>query len=199
MASIDKRSDGRYRARWREYPGGPQRTRQFRRKGDAERFLDTVRGDLARGVYIDPNGGRTLFQDYAETWRAGQLHRPSTAVQLETYLWVHAYPTLGRRQLRAIRRSDIQIWVKERSVVLAPGSVELVYRWVATIFKAAAADRLLRRRHASGSHCRRRTATRSCRCPSTPSSASSAPCPSATARSSSSGQEPACAKASASA
>ena len=143
MASIDKRSDGRYRARWREYPGGPQRTRQFRRKGDAERFLDTVRGDLARGVYIDPNGGRTLFQDYAETWRAGQLHRPSTAVQLETYLRVHAYPTLGRRQLGAIRRSDIQIWVKERSEVLAPGSVELAYRWVATIFKAAVADRLI--------------------------------------------------------
>ena len=62
MASIDKRSDGRYRARWREYPGGPQRTRQFRRKGDAERFLDTVRGDLARGVYIDPNDGRTALR-----------------------------------------------------------------------------------------------------------------------------------------
>jgi integrase len=143
MASIDKRDDGRYRARWREYPGGPQRTRQFRRKSDAERFLDGVRGDLARGVYIDPNGGRTLFQDYAERWRAGQLHRPSTATQAETYLRVHAYPTLGRRQLGAIRRSDIQAWVKERSAVLSPGSVELVYRWVATIFKAAVADRLI--------------------------------------------------------
>ena len=141
MASIDKRDDGRYRARWREYPGGPQRTRQFRRKSDAERFLDGVRGDLARGVYIDPNGGRTLFQDYAERWRAGQLHRPSTATQAETYLRVHAYPTLGRRQLGAVRRSDIQAWVKARSEVLSPGSVELVYRWVATIFKAAVADR----------------------------------------------------------
>ena len=56
---------------------------------------------------------------------------------------MHAYPTLGRRQLVAISRSDIQIWVKERSDVLTPGSVELVYRWVATIFKAAVADRLL--------------------------------------------------------
>jgi hypothetical protein len=31
MASIDKREDGTYRARWREYPGGPQKTRQFAR------------------------------------------------------------------------------------------------------------------------------------------------------------------------
>ena len=45
MASIEKRPDGRYRARWREYAGGPQRARHFRRKSDAERFLDRVRGD----------------------------------------------------------------------------------------------------------------------------------------------------------
>ncbi len=32
MASIDRRPDGRYRARWREYPGAPQKTRQFTRK-----------------------------------------------------------------------------------------------------------------------------------------------------------------------
>lgn len=143
MASIDKRSDGRYRARWREYPGGPQKTRHFDRKVDADRFLDGVRGDLARGVYIDPSDGKMLFQAYAEQWRAGQLHRASTAAQAETYLRVHAYPVLGHRPLGAVRRSEIQAWVKNRSDVLAPGSVEVVYRWVATIFKAAVGDRLI--------------------------------------------------------
>lgn len=83
MASIDKRPDGRYRARWREYPGGPQKTRRFHRKGDADRFLDAVRGDIAHGVYIDPAGGKTLFREYAEEWRAGQVHRPSTVTQCE--------------------------------------------------------------------------------------------------------------------
>ena len=57
MASIDKRPGGGYRARWREYPGGPQKARQFDRKADAQGFLDGVRGNLARGVYIDPAGG----------------------------------------------------------------------------------------------------------------------------------------------
>jgi integrase len=143
MASIEKRPDGRYRARWREYPGGPQKTRQFARKGDADRFLDGLRGDLAHGVYVDPAGGRVLFRDYAEQWRAGQVHRPNTATQAETYLRLHAYPTLGRRPIGAIRRSEVQAWVKEQSGVLAPGSVKLVYRWVSTIFKAAVADRLI--------------------------------------------------------
>ena len=66
MASIDKRSDGRYRARRREHPGGLQNTRQFDRKADAERFLDGVRGDQARCVYIDQSDGTTLFQTYAK-------------------------------------------------------------------------------------------------------------------------------------
>lgn len=143
MASVDKRPDGRYRARWREYPGGPQRSRQFARKGDAQRFVDGIAGDLARGIYIDPADGQMLFRDYAEEWRAAQVHRPGTASAAETYLRVHAYPTLGNRPLGAVRRSEIQGWVKGRSQVLSPGSVELCYRWVATVFKAAVADRLI--------------------------------------------------------
>jgi len=143
VASIDKRPNGRYRTRCREYPGGPQKTRHFDRKGDAQQFLDGVRGDLAHGLYIDPAGARTLFRDYAEAWRAGQVHRPSTAAQAETYLRLHAYPTLGLRPIGSIRRSEVQAWVKSISGELAPGSVELVYRWVSTIFKAAVGDRLI--------------------------------------------------------
>jgi cytochrome b involved in lipid metabolism len=61
MASIDKRPNGSYRARWREHPGGPQKVRHFAHKRDAERFLDAIRGDIAHGMYVDPAGGRTLF------------------------------------------------------------------------------------------------------------------------------------------
>ena len=143
MASIDRRADGYYRARWREYPGGPQRTKQFRLKRDAELYLDAIRGDLAHGIYVDPAGGRTLFRDYAEQWRAGQVHRQSTAAQAESYLRLHAYPLLGHRPIGSIRRSEIQAWIKGRSEVLAPASVEVVYRWVAAIFKAAVGDQLI--------------------------------------------------------
>lgn len=128
MASIDKRPDGRYRTRWREYPGGPKKTRHFDRKVDAQQFLDGIRGDLAHGLYVDPEGGRTLFRTYAEEWRSCQVHHPSTAAQAETYLRLHAYPALGNRPMGAIRRSEVQAWVKALSTRLAPGSVEVVYR-----------------------------------------------------------------------
>lgn len=55
MGSIDKRPNGTWRARWREYAGGPQKTKAFDRKTDAQRFIDGVRGDLVRGFYIDPD------------------------------------------------------------------------------------------------------------------------------------------------
>jgi integrase len=143
MASIEKRPNGMWRARWREFPNGPQKARQFRLKADAQRFLDGVVGDIARGAYVDPDAGRITFQDYAEEWRAAQIHRASTAAATESYLRLHAYPTLGHRPLNAIRRSEIQAWVKGRSLVLSPGSVELVYRWVASIFRVAVSDRVL--------------------------------------------------------
>lgn len=94
-------------------------------------------------MYVDPAGGRMLFAEYAEQWRAGQVHRTRTVEQVESYLRIHAYPYLGERPLGSIRRSDVQAWVKQLTVVLAPGSVELAYRWVATIFKAAVGDRLI--------------------------------------------------------
>jgi hypothetical protein len=44
---------------------------------------------------------------------------------------------------RAIRRSKTQAWVDKLSETMAPGAVELVYRWVATIFKAAVGDHVI--------------------------------------------------------
>ncbi len=112
MASIDKRQTGTYRARWREYPGGPQKTRQFARKSDAQTLPRRGPRRLGQGLYIDPAGARTLFREYAESWRAAQVHRPSTAAQAETYLRLHAYPILGKRPIGVILRSEVQAWVK---------------------------------------------------------------------------------------
>jgi hypothetical protein len=143
MARIDRQSDGHHRARWHEYPGGPQRTKKFRLKRDAELYLDAIRGDLADGIYVDPAGGRTLFRDYAEQWWAGQVHRQCTATQAESYLRFDAYPEIGHRPMESIRRSEILAWIKGRSECLAPAWVEVVYRLVAAIFKAAVGDQLI--------------------------------------------------------
>ena len=93
MASIDSVPTGRT-GRLAGVPGrSPEGPRHFARKRDADQFLDAIRGDLAHGMYVDPAGGRTLFQDYAERWRSVQVHRAGTPAQVESYRRLHAYLT----------------------------------------------------------------------------------------------------------
>jgi len=143
VASIERRPDGRYRARWREHPSGPQQSKHFARKADAERFLDRVRGDLVRGLYIDPGAGRVPFRQYAASWQASQVHRPTTAILVDSQLRNHVLPYFGDRPLASIRPSDVQAWVKGRSTVLSPNAVKVAYRFVSAIFRSAVRDRII--------------------------------------------------------
>jgi len=133
-----------WRARYRA-PDGASRSRTFARKVDAERFLTSVEHSKLADVYVDPGAGRITFEGYAETWRARQVHRVSTGIQVETNLRRHVYPTLGSKALGAIRPGDVQTWVHDRSQVLAPRTVMVLYRWVSAIFRSAVSDRLLGR------------------------------------------------------
>jgi integrase len=142
VASIDRRPDGRWRARWREYPGGPQKSQHFGRKLDAERHLDIIRGDLARGVYVDPKKGRVTFKAFAEEWRVIQPHRPGTATSVEQDLRLHIYPALGDRPLTSIRRSHVQALATSLEQ-LAPSTRQRVYGRVTAVFRAAIRDRLI--------------------------------------------------------
>jgi hypothetical protein len=92
----------RWLARWRD-DAGVQRKRAFERRADAERFLVEVAADLARGAYVDPRAGRTTVREYAERWRAAQVHRATTAAQVETHLRRHVYPMFGDRALASVR------------------------------------------------------------------------------------------------
>jgi Phage integrase, N-terminal SAM-like domain len=103
MASVDRRPNGKWRARWREYPGGPQRARHFSRKIDAERFLVDVEHRLLSGSYAPPAAGRMRVEDYAAEWmaRRGPGWRDSTAQRYERELRLHVFPNLGDWPLAA--------------------------------------------------------------------------------------------------
>lgn len=143
MAHVQKRGQGRWRARYIG-PDGREHSRTFNRKVDAERFLATTQTDLLRGSYVDPAAGRVTFGDYSDSWRRNQVqHSPGTAELVEGHLRRHVLPTFGARQIRSIHRSDVQAWVAERSAVLAPSTMRLVYGYLATIFRAAAEDQII--------------------------------------------------------
>lgn len=141
MAHVRKWK-GSWQARYRT-PDGAERSKSFARKLDADRWLATIEADKVRGIYVDPIAGQRTFGDYARAWMAMQVHRPSTAAQVETNMRRHVFPHFDERRLAAVRPSEVQAWVKTLSADLAPGTVELIYRYVSAVFKAAVADQLL--------------------------------------------------------
>lgn len=142
MASIKKRNDGRWRARYRDQ-SGREHARHFERRGDAQRWLNEVTTSVVTGAYVDPKAGRTTFKTYAEAWRKGQVHRDATATSVEQQLRVHVYPVLGDRPMHSVRPSDVQALVRSLSDQLAPSTVAVVYGRVAAVFGAAVRDRVI--------------------------------------------------------
>ena len=148
MASIKKRSDGRWRARYRD-ESDREHARHFARKVDAQRWLDEVTASIVTGQYVDPKAGRITFQEYAEQWRTVQVHRPTSAAHVEGMLRRHAYPVFGSRQLGSILPSEIQAWVKllgtgdktSKRRPLAPSTIAVVHAVVSGIFRSAIRDR----------------------------------------------------------
>jgi integrase len=144
MASVERR-DGRaapWQVRYRD-PEGNSRSRQFARKVDAQRFLVEVEHGKNVGGYVDPAAGKVTFGAFAEQWLASQTFDVATRVQVESRLRVHVLPTLGDMELRAIRPSTVQAWVRGRADELAPGTVKVLLYRVAGIFGAAVEDGLI--------------------------------------------------------
>jgi hypothetical protein len=109
VASISKRADGKWRARYRD-GAGKEHARHFSRRTDAQRWLDEVTAAIVTGQYVDPRAGRVTFKAYAEQWRASQVHRVTSQLTIESAL---------RRQ--RIRRSAISRCRRSSRAMCKPG------------------------------------------------------------------------------
>lgn len=142
MGSVKRRPDGKYRARWRG-PDGKEHAKHFDKKRDADRFVATMEADKHRGQYVDPTD-RTTVAAYARQWAAARPHNRRTARRLDSILKNHVEgTTFGARRLSTVRPSDAQAWATERSKRLGPLTLQTVVYTMASIFKAAALDRLI--------------------------------------------------------
>ena len=70
--SIDQRPDRpkQWRARYTG-PDGKQRSRSFKTKREAERWLRDELGKSDRGTWADPTGGMGHYGDHTERWLRG--------------------------------------------------------------------------------------------------------------------------------
>lgn len=140
MGAVDKRPNGRWRARWREYPNGPQRSRTFDRKLDAERWLVKVQHDQLTGAYVTPELGRTTFRDVADVYLERGVWKPRSrkaAVEKLRY----SLDRFGSRAVSSIRRGEVQSFVT--GLTLAPATVKVVHQHLAAVLEVAVDDGLI--------------------------------------------------------
>lgn len=133
---------GRWQARYYD-PDGRERTRMFDRRQDADRFLITVSADVLRGAYVDPDAGKVTFAEFAERWLAAQTFGESSREATELRLRLHAGRHFGTRELRDIKPSAIQSWLRKLQQELAPTYVRTVFTNVSAVFNAAVDDGLI--------------------------------------------------------
>ncbi len=145
MAHIQDRGrehDRRWQARYRD-PEGRERSKSFTRKVDAQRWLDQVAADLVTGRYIDPNAGRVTLADFATQWLETQTYDASTRETMESRVRTHILPTIGDIELRHLKPSTVQAWVRSRQIQVAPSYCRLLLSNLSTILSAAVEDGLI--------------------------------------------------------
>lgn len=151
MASISKRPDGAYRARYRDH-AGKEHARHFRRKVDAQQWLDQVTSSIVTGTYTDPATAKLTVGEWCDRWIEGyRTRKPGTVRSAEVHL-KHIRGAFEHRKLSSVKPSDVRAWTVTLSQTLAPSTVYAVYRRLAQVMADAVHDGIIPR-----SPCSRRT------------------------------------------
>ena len=152
MASIGKRPNGQWRARYRD-AAGKEHARHFPRKVDAQSWLDQVTTAVGTGNYVDPVMAKMTVGEWCDRWLEGYgTRKPGTVRSAKVHI-KHIKAEFGGRKLSSVRPSDVKSWTVTLSQSLAQSTVYAVYRRLAQIMADAVHDGIIPR-----SPCGRRTA-----------------------------------------
>lgn len=151
MASIRTKqlADGHnaYLVRFRA-PDGRERTKQFKRRRDAERYVHVIEIDRIQGNFVDPRLGKITVEEWFERWwpTVNNL-RPSTRARDEATFRSHVLPTFGATPLARLDRTTLREWVAGLSnrdgSSLAPATVVKAVQVFNKVLRAALEDRLI--------------------------------------------------------
>lgn len=150
MASIAKRPDGRWRARYRD-GAGKEHTKHFRRKVDGQAWLDSVTTAVATGTYVAPRAGNLTVDEWADKWLAGQAHlKPTTLERYTGIVGTHIKPRWQNVKLSDVAHADVQAWVSDLAAQRSPATVRKTHRVLSLMLGLAVRDSRLGRNPADG-------------------------------------------------
>src|SRR4051812_26124048 len=107
MASIQKRPNGMWRARYRD-PDGREHAAHRATKREAQLWLDEKTAQIVTGTHVDPQNARTTVRAYFDEWSTRQVWAAGTATAMSLAVRTCNF---SDRQLGALRRSDVEAWI----------------------------------------------------------------------------------------
>ncbi len=144
--SIDRRENGRYRAR-HEGPDGRWHSRTFDRKSDAERWLTDQLSKSNRGQWVDPNAGLVAFAEFSRAWLKSKSRiKEKTREGYRSLLDSRILPTFGSVHLARLDRSMVGSWVRSMTDEgLSSSRIRQAHQCLAAILEQAVDDGLIGR------------------------------------------------------
>lgn len=142
MANIQKRPNGKYRARYRD-SSGKEHARHFVRKIDAQQWLSLQTASVLEGRHVSPKDSRTYFKDYAVKYEGLLLGKPNSLKTAKLNINRYLVPEFGTYRIADIKRSDVQKMVTRLSQSLARNTVISIYSTLSKIMTSAIDDRLI--------------------------------------------------------
>ena len=143
MASITKRPDGRWRARYRD-EAGKEHAKHFDRKIDGQRWLDEASAALVTGQFVNPKAGKITFADFAVTaWLPSLDLRPSSRREYEGAVARYVAPLLGSKPISEITILDARGFVTALEQRLGARTVRRIVGHVRAIFRFAVASKVV--------------------------------------------------------
>jgi len=129
---------GRWQVRYVD-PSGRERSKNFPRKSDAERFLVTIEADKLRGDWIDPRLSKITFEDWTGRWWGTTAHlKLYTRDGYQSLLRVHVLPRFAQSSLGSIQPVDIREWVSDLdSSGLSASRIRQAYFLLGQILRSA--------------------------------------------------------------
>lgn len=114
----------RWAVTWREPQidgSSPQRTKDFKLRRDAEALVAELEDDIRTGRYIDPSQRDRPFSELAEAWllSKGKI-KDATYRRYRRDLDNYVLPRWGTTPVGAIRREEIDAWVRQLREGTAP-------------------------------------------------------------------------------
>ncbi len=152
MASISKRENGQWRARYRD-DAGKEHAHHFTRKVDAQNWLDEQTAKMVAGMHVSPRTARTTVGEWCDTWLEGYgANRKSTVRQAEVHI-ARIRTAFGPMPLSAVRPSHVRTWTSQLAAEgLSESYVYALHSRLGQLFSDAVHDGIVAK-----SPCSRRT------------------------------------------